>query len=168
MALVLRHAPEKFALTLDEQGFIGLQQLSSALQERYPYATPEYIEKFVNGNGARRFVLVEGRVAARYGHSIPVTLDQAPVDPPEFLFLGSSPHLKDRFLSRGLQPEDRKWVHLSATEEEARSIGLRKSGTPLILRIHTRRARDQGIEFFQAGHLYLCREVPPEAVEVVS
>lgn len=168
MALVLRHAPEKFNLTLDEQGTIELGALVNALAERFPYATAEYIEKFVAGNGARRFVIQDGRIAARYGHSIPVTLDSAPVAPPEFLFLGASPHLKERVLSRGLQPEDRKWVHLSATEEEAKSIGVRKSSTPLILRIHTQRARAQGIEFFQAGHLYLCREVPPEAVEIIS
>ena len=168
MSLVLRHAPEKYSLELDDQGFVSLDRLAGAFAERFPYATREYIEHFVNGNGARRFVIEEGRVAARYGHSIPVTIESAPVDPPEFLFLGASSHLKDRVLSRGLQPDERKWVHLSATEAEARSIGVHKSPNPLILRIHTSRARDAGIEFFQAGHLYLCREVPPEAVEIVS
>lgn len=168
MSLVLRHAPEKYMLELDDQGFVSLDRLAGALAERFPFATREYIETFVNGNGARRFIVEDGRVAARYGHSIPVTIDSPPVDPPEFLFLGSSPHLRDRVLSRGLQPDERKWVHLSATEAEARSIGSRKAPQPMILRIHTARAREAGIEFFSAGHLYLCREVPPEAVEIVS
>lgn len=168
MSLILRHAPEKFDLTLDEQGFVDVKMLSDGLLERFPYATPDYIEKFVEGNGARRFVIEDGRVAARYGHSIQVTIDSAPVDPPEYLFLGAQPHLKDMFLSRGLQPEERRWVHLSSTEEEAVSLGKRKSPTPLILRIHTARARENGIEFFQAGHLFLCREVPASAVEVIS
>lgn len=168
MSLVLRHAPEKYMLELDDQGFVPVDKLAAALAERFPYATREYIEKFVAGNGARRFVVEDGRVAARYGHSIQVTIESAPVDPPEFLFLGASSHLRERVLSQGLQPDERKWVHLSATVEEARSIGSRKSPHPLILRIHTARARDAGIEFFAAGHLFLCREVPPEAVEVVS
>jgi putative RNA 2'-phosphotransferase len=167
MSLVLRHAPEQFGLRLDDQGFVAVEELSKALAERFPFATTEFIQQFVAGSGSRRFVIQEGRVAARYGHSIPVTLDSVPVDPPEFLFLGSSPHLRDKVLSQGLLPDQRKWVHLSATEQEARSIGQRKSRTPMILRIHTARAREQGIEFFQAGHLYLCREVPPEAVEVI-
>ena len=168
MSLVLRHAPEKFALTLDEQGFVDLSELSNALMERFSFATPEFIEEFVNGNGTRRFVVEDGRVAARYGHSIPVTIDSAPVDPPEFLFLGASPHQKDMFLTRGLKPEERRWVHLSGSEDEAVSLGKRKSPSPLILRIHTARARESGIEFFQAGHLFLCREVPASAIEVIS
>lgn len=167
MSLILRHAPDKFGLNLDDQGFVAVSDLSHAITERCPYATPEYIEKFVNGNGARRFVVEGGRVAARYGHSIPVTIDAPPVDPPEFLFLGTFPNLKDMVLSRGLKPEDRRWVHLSATEDEAVSLGKHKSNAPLILRIHTARAREKGIEFFKAGHLYLCSEVPPGAIEVV-
>lgn len=168
MSLILRHAPDKFGLQLDDNGYVPLEELASAIKEKCPYATPDFIKKFVaTPQGSRRFVIDEDCVAARYGHSIPITIDLQPAEPPEFLYLGTVPRSKSIIMSEGLKPVDRQFVHLSTTEEEANKIGQHKARDPMILRIATKKAREAGIEFFHAGHLYLCRAVPASALEVI-
>lgn len=169
MSLILRHAPDKYGLQLDDNGYVAVAELSSAVLEKCPYASPEFIRKFVAGpQGTRRFVLREDdMVAARYGHSIPVMIDLQPAEPPEYLYLGTFPSNKPLVVSEGLKPHDRQFVHLSTTEGEAQKIGERKAHMPLVLRISTKKARAAGIEFFHAGHLYLCRAIPPAAIEIL-
>jgi putative RNA 2'-phosphotransferase len=166
MSLALRHSPETFGLQLDEHGYVEVPRFSEAIITSCPWATPEYIRTFVAGPGQRRFILKEDRVAARYGHSIDVVPDGQPCDPPEVLYHGADPRNRDRIMAEGIRPMGRKFVHLSMSIQEAQDVASRHARYPIVLKVFAKKAADEGsLQFFQAGHLYLVREIPSKYLE---
>jgi hypothetical protein len=58
-------------------------------------------------------------------------------------------------------PAGRAFVHLSSTEEEARSVGGRHTDYPVLVRVDTKAATDLGLKFHQATELiWLCPALP--------
>jgi putative RNA 2'-phosphotransferase len=53
-------------------------------------------------------------------------------------------------LENGIHPIDRKKVHLSTTIEKAVEAGSVRSDHPLILRVDGVKAREEGVEIYQA------------------
>ena len=59
----------------------------------------------------------------------------------------------------------RQYVHLATTPETARSIALRHTESPLILRVDAARAGAAGVVFYHpVAEIYLCDAVPPAFV----
>lgn len=164
LSLMLRHRPEEFGVEVDAQGFADLDVVLTALEERDSDIQMEDIEALITQAEKQRFEIKEGRIRARYGHSIPVDLGTDPVEPPEFLYKGVEPQEVRTVLAHGLEPFDRQYVHLSFDRDVAEQLASRRS-PGVVIKIAAQRAHQDGVAFHDCGPTVLVRSVPPAYLE---
>ena len=165
MAYILRHDPAKFGISLDRYGLAKLSDFLSAVRSVHPWIEKAHIEDIVGRSEKRRFEIVEEKIRAIYGHSIEVEPLAEPIQPPQFLYHGTSLAALVEIRKDGLKPMQRQWVHLSISEEDALEVGRRKAQTPIILRIKASLAHQSGIEFRREGDVFLVKAIPPEFID---
>jgi len=164
LALILRHKPESVGVELDPAGFVDVERLAGAVAEQpgWAWVTAEAIRR-VAQRDIRRYELSAGRIRARYGHTVLIETPGTPVVPPEWLYHGAPAVLLDHLRTVGLHPQDRQFVHLSATRQDALVVARRHSPDAVVITVLARRAAEAGVTFYQAGpSIYLTRSVPPE------
>lgn len=164
LALVLRHKPESVGLALDPAGFVDIDTMVAALatQPGWSWVNADAVRHLAEQD-SRRYEIAGGRIRARYGHTVPIDTPGTPVTPPEWLYYAIAPASVDRFRADGLQPEERQFVHLSATRQDALGIAQRRGTEALAITILARRASEAGVQFFQAATaIYLTRAIPPQ------
>ncbi len=160
LSKVLRHRRD---VPHDESGWFSLEDAAKASG-----MSVERVIEVANAN--HRYILSEDgmRVRAFHGHSNGVVYTDE-VDPPEFLFHGTSERGYAGILESGaILPMGRDAVHLSPTEEYARSVGRRR-GAPVVLRIDAGRMKADGFVFHISGDgVYLVDSVPVEYTEPIG
>ncbi len=164
VALVLRHRPEEVGLRLDEGGFVAVDALSEALagQPGWDAVTVSDLVALAQAD-PRRYEVRDGRIRARYGHTVSVEQPGEPALPPEWLYHGTSPADATGMTGAGLRPSGRQHVHLSVTPQAALDVGRRHAPDAVVVVVFARRAAAAGIEFRRAGPaLFLTGVVPPE------
>lgn len=166
LSFLLRHQPREYPLSFDRRGFVAWDDLVYIAQERFPDVTEEEIRRVVEEPDKQRFELKEGRVRATYGHSFPVDLGPEATEPPPELYLGAARDLAQSALQIGLKPRDRRYIHLSASLEEARAVGERRDPAPTIIVVDAATAHAEGIRFFRSGPLFLAENVPAKYLSV--
>ncbi len=132
------------------------------VEDRFLEVTEDELRAVVEGSDKKRFELKEGKVRATYGHSFAVDLGLEPVEPPTELYHGTARDLAESILHHGLRPRDRRYVHLSASIDEARAVGKRRDPAPAIVVIDAQAAHAEGIRFYPSGPLFLVENVPPK------
>lgn len=157
LSYLLRHNPEQFDIELDPEGFADLEAVARSLG-----IGDADIRTVVRGSSKRRFEIVDDRIRALYGHSVGVNLCFPRVVPPQTLYHGTAWRLVREILESGLKPMGRLYVHLSATEDEARVVGRRREASPAVIHVGAEQASDDGLEFYKPGDIYLVSEVPPQ------
>ena len=162
LSLMLRHRPDEFGIQVDRFGFADLDLVLQAIQDRDADVELRHIEAVVNDSEKKRFEIDEGRIRARYGHSVPVDPGVEPSEPPEYLYKGVDPTQAERILLEGIQPEDRQYVHLSFEAGVAAQLGGKSSGRNAVLRVDALQAHESGVEFFDCGPTILVKEVGKE------
>jgi putative RNA 2'-phosphotransferase len=160
LSFLLRHQPREYPLSFDRRGFVFWDDLVYIAQERFPDVTEEEIRRVVEEPDRQRFELKEGKVRATYGHSFPVDLGPEAAEPPAELYLGAARDLAQLALQSGLKPRDRRYIHLSASLEEAQAVGQRRDPAPAIIVVDAATAHSEGIRFYQSGPLFLVENVP--------
>ncbi len=168
MSFVLRHRPENFGLRLDPFGFVNIRDLLSVLQNRYGNVQLSDIQRVVEDCPKGRFQIEGEKIRARYGHSVDVQLDTQPSEPPQYLYHGTSPTMKNSILEQGLKPIKRRYVHLSKSKDEAFKVGGRKSKNPVAFSIKAKEAFETGIKFYDMGMVVLSEFVPNQFIELVN
>ena len=168
LSYLLRHDPSSLGLSLDPDGFIPVDRLVSSirLQRKWKWVTMNDVLDAVRRSDKKRFDIVEGRIRAIYGHTIPSRVRYEEVIPPEILYHGTSRKNVESILKGGILPMRRQYVHFSTTAEEAESVGRRRDEKPAILRVCALDAYKSGVKFFQAGSLFLSGPIPPKFIEV--
>lgn len=73
VSYILRHAPWEYELELDEQGWVDIGQLLHALQQnkKWQPVQAEDLDKMIAASDKQRHEIVDGRIRALYGHSVP-------------------------------------------------------------------------------------------------
>ncbi|MGM0421180.1 MAG: RNA 2'-phosphotransferase [Bacillota bacterium] len=177
VSYILRHYPEDFGLKLAADGSVDLAELTAALQQKFPELEKEDLIKLVESDPKGRFSLPNGgkRIKANYGHSIEgIDPDYQEVEPPEVLYHGTRPEVKENIKIQGLQPMSRNYVHLSRTVAEAEKVARRRTNQPVIIKVEARQAYAEGIRFYRAGtrssgqggvEIYLVKRIGPEHLE---
>lgn len=169
LSLMLRHRPDEFGISLDSHGFANTDDVLAALQERFPWVTPDDIDALVNHSEKQRFEIAGDKIRAKYGHSFPVELDLPAVTPPEHLYQAVPPEAVDQILAEGLTPRDRRYVHLSLSSQIARELGQKIGPQCVVLRILAEKASSENqVRFFDCGPVVLTESVPPDCIEVVT
>jgi putative RNA 2'-phosphotransferase len=164
MSLALRHAPERFGLTLDQAGWVDVGSLLDALG-----LTRDQLDEVVRTNDKQRFALSQDgdRIRANQGHSVAVELDLAVAVPPAILFHGTIAKSLPAIMSEGLRPMRRHDVHLSASTDTARKVGARR-GTPVILEVAAEKMCGDGHTFrVSENGVWLTAAVPPAYLAVM-
>lgn len=166
MAGSLRHFPEKFGLSMDEQGFVSMRDFIAAMKKynpRYHWLRPHHIIALIETDPKGRYQVSNDLIRATYGHSLELDL-RLPTDSiPEHLYYPTTPEEADIILETGLKPSDRKLVHLSKTYSDAFNAGKVRTESPIILEIDTVAVIGSGLQIQRAARtVYLIKEVPPE------
>ncbi|MGA1873906.1 MAG: RNA 2'-phosphotransferase [Thermoplasmatota archaeon] len=168
MAGILRHFPEKFGLQMDEEGFVDIYKLVSAIKrkrgDRMRWLRPTHIIGLVETDPKGRYQVDSNHVRATYGHSIELSMSLPTDNIPERLYYPANPEEVDEVLGGGLQPVDRTMVHLSKTWNDAYEAGIHREGPdPVIIRIDADEAQNNGIIIQRAGKtVFTVEEIPAE------
>jgi len=166
LSLVLRHDPGAIGLTLDAEGWVGVESLLAAARAHKVDINRELLEMIVAGDAKTRYSLSEdgGRIKANYGHSVEVDLRLRAQEPPEFLYHGTATRHLDSIKRNGIESGRRRFVHLSIDIPTATVVGERH-GKPAVLKIDARRMHDAGLELYHSeSGIWLTRTVPPEYI----
>jgi putative RNA 2'-phosphotransferase len=170
MSLVLRHAPDTVGLTLDECGWVAIDDLVSKARAGGVTLTREIIMTIVTNDAKGRYAVSEDgmRIRATYGHSLDVNLGLDPQEPPEHLFHGTATHALDSIKRDGLTRKRRQYVHLSADRTTAITVGGRH-GRPVVITVEAGRMYQAGFEFYHSeSGIWLTECVPPVYLDLAS
>lgn len=167
MALILRHQPERFGLSMDGRGWVDLDGFVQAILDARPnyarWLRKQHIVALVETDEKGRYQIDGGMIRATYAHSVNVNLDDLPEAQVDHLYFPVSEEEQDMVLEAGLRPSDRNKIHLSATPEKAYSAGRVHIADPLLLEIDVKKASDAGNFIFRAGKsVYITDAVEPE------
>jgi putative RNA 2'-phosphotransferase len=172
VAHALRHEPWVYELEPDDEGWVPVTALLSALRgHRWRWADLDRgdIAELVRRSAKQRFELDGDRIRARYGHSLPGRLSRSPADPPPELFHGTSLRAAEAILQHGLRPMGRQYVHLSVDVGTAEQVGRRKSPTPVVLRVAAAQATTEGVSFYRGNdHVWLAEAVPGQYLKPLA
>jgi putative RNA 2'-phosphotransferase len=160
---VLRHAPERIGIVLDENGWTPVDDLiEKANAAGFAFDRP-LLNKIVAENDKQRFTLSgDGNyIRAAQGHTVDVDLGLQPSLPPAVLFHGTASSNLDSIFAEGLKPRERRHVHLSLDEATATKVGQRH-GKPVVLHVDAARMTSDGIVFWRAENgVWLTNTVLP-------
>lgn len=151
----LRHRPERLGITLAPDGSVKLSTLVDALNARggWPRAIGvEDVMHVVEHGTKQRFAVEGGRIRARYGHTLPLTVHYVQAQPPDVLYHGTSRTAAEAIMREGLLPMGRQKVHLSSDVETAVQVGRRHGGLDVVvLRVDAAQAAQEGVRFFRGN-----------------
>ena len=162
LAYVLRHHPDEIGIELDRSGWVDVETLLTAAAAHGRRIDRDLLDRVVAGTDKRRYEIVDGRIRASQGHSVPVDLALTPTTPPALLFHGTVARFLDQILREGLVPKSRHHVHLSGDVPTAVTVGARR-GDPVVLEVAAGTMHADGYTFLQATNgVWLTERVPPE------
>jgi putative RNA 2'-phosphotransferase len=171
LSYVLRHKPDAIGIELDAEGWANIDDLIAKAD--IPL-THELLLEIVDTSDKKRFAIsAEGQfIRANQDHSVVVDLGLEPVEPPILLYHGTATRFLGSIREKGLLPQNRQYVHLSADREIARRVGERH-GKPVVLTISALALYQGGHRFFKAQNgVWLTNEIEPgsllEASEEVA
>ena len=163
LSLVLRHQPEIIGMTLDDEGWLAIDELIVNANQRGHALTLQLLHEVVARNDKQRFALSDDglRIRASQGHSVAgVDLKLESQVPPETLYHGTVAAFIESIRVGGLQKRSRNHVHLSADETTAIRVGSRR-GKPIILRVAAAAMHQDGHQFYQSANgVWLVDSVP--------
>lgn len=152
---------------MDEEGWVLIEQLLDALHRKNDWKsiTQEDIQQMIDISEKKRHEIVESRIRAFYGHSIPMKIAKEEKVPPEILYHGTARRFLNSILENGLLPKGRQYVHLSQDVETAHSVGMRHDMKPCILKIDAKQAWKEGIVFYYGNEkVWLADEIPSKYI----
>ena len=114
MCLILRHKPEAIGITIDEHGWVNIQDLINGISEKNPGFNREILDKIVETDKKNRYSISSDGflIRANQGHSIPVDVELEEKEPPEYLYHGTGEKYVESIDKIGLIPKSRLYVHL--------------------------------------------------------
>lgn len=161
LARHLRHDPQRIGLTLDPGGWVRVEELLRAAGEHGFAITAEELREVVAANDKRRYTIDDDRIRASQGHSVPVDLGLAVVEPPEVLYHGTVGRFMAAIRQEGLRPMSRHHVHLSPDRQTATRVGARR-GVPVVLVVAAGVMHADGHTFLRSDNgVWLVDHVPP-------
>jgi len=166
---ILRHFPDKFRLEVDENGWVNFEALARVVRRKYRWANQWLIKAMVYSDKKNRYELKNGRIRAKYGHSIKVKLSDYPPAEEDVLYYGTGEEEAHRLLEIGIKPVNQTFVHLSANIEKSKEVAMLRTDEPIILEVNAKAARENGIRIIKANkYIALAEEVPPQYIRIVT
>ena len=173
LALVLRHAPEKFDLEMDINGWIEVRDIVRKFKSggRRPqhWLRPHHLRAISETDTKGRYEVRGNMMRATYGHTVEIELDLPSSNIPDSLFYPSDPEEAGNLIELGITPGDRSHVHLSASIKFAADAGRVHHRSPAIIEVDTARMVASGETIWHAGvTVFLADSVPGEYLSIVE
>lgn len=173
LALVLRHAPEKFDLEMDINGWIDIKdiirQFKEARGKRFHWLRPHHFTAISETDGKGRYEVRGNTIRATYGHTVEIELDLPTDNIPDALYFPCDPNEAANILDVGISPGGRSHVHLSASIRSAAEAGHVHFSLPTILEVDTAQMHAAGETIWHAGiTVYLCESVPSQYLSIID
>lgn len=168
ISLILRHNPGFINTSLDENGWLSVDELITGIRSKGINIDRKTLEEIVDTNNKKRFAFSEDQmqIRANQGHSIDVDVELKEVEPPEFLFHGTVDRFMQNIRKKGLLKMNRQHVHLSKDRETAVNVGSRR-GKPIILTVRTGAMHRDGYSFYLSENgVWLTDHVKPKYLEL--
>lgn len=166
ISLILRHKPEVIGITLDEHGWANVDELIAGVGKTHSMSR-ELLEEIVRTDSKQRYSFNEDKtlIRANQGHSIPVDVELPAMEPPEILWHGTGEKYVESIDEKGLLPKSRLYVHLSADEDTARTVGKRH-GKLVLYKVLSGKMARAGHSFYRSVNgVWLTKTVPVEYLE---
>jgi putative RNA 2'-phosphotransferase len=167
LSYALRHRPDELGIILDENGYVGVDEL---IHQFNAYSqillTLDKLKQVVANNDKQRFAFSEDgtKIRASQGHSVRIELGYEPQVPPEFLYHGTAASNLPSIRKTGLAKRSRHHVHLSPDVATAKNVGSRH-GVPIVLPIKALEMHQDGRLFYQSDNgVWLTDEVPVQYI----
>ncbi len=170
ISLALRHKPEALGLSIDEHGWVNVEELIIGVRQKVRNFDRETLDLIVETNNKRRYSYDESgkRIRANQGHSIPVDVELKAMTPPDVLYHGTATRFAEAIQTEGLKPMTRLYVHLSADRETAIAVGKRH-GKPMVFLVDAKRMAENGHQFFLSENgVWLTKKVPAEYLSIMQ
>ena len=166
MSLLLRHMPEKENLTMDDNGYVNIQELTLKLD-----ISKKDLDWIVKNNNKKRYSYndKETKIRANQGHSIDVTIEMDEVTDIDELFHGTITKHLDSIKKDGLLKMNRQHVHLSGDKDTAINVGNRHvrnyRDELMLLVINIKKMREDGHKIYKSANgVYLTEHIPPKYI----
>ena len=172
IAGVLRHFPEKLGVMIDGHGWVDISKFVEAIgvsRSGFHWLRNHHIEAIALTDPKGRYQIDGGMIRATYGHTIDVSLDDLPVADIKYFYYPVTEEEIDIILEGGLNPIDRKHVHLSGSIEKAIEAGKVRTDEPLILKIDGAKAKKDGVKIYHAGRdVYITDHIDAKYISKVK
>lgn len=167
MSHALRHAPTDYGLVLDDQGWVALDDLVAALRRGgWPDLAAADVLDTVTAATKQRHEIVDGRIRARHGHSVPGRVEVPAARPPGRLYHGTEERAVPLILADGLDRRGRQYVHLAGVRADAVAVARRRGRPYRVLTVDAAAAHEAGVVFRDVGNgIWLTDRVPPEFLD---
>ena len=147
ISFALRHNPDVFGLSLDSEGWVSVDALIKAINNKSTKLSVELTDILA--------IIEQSEKKIEY----------TPQKPPSVLYHGTSHHAYMRIAGLngiGLKPMGRQYVHLSSDIETAIKVGKRRDRNPVVFAIASLVMYDDGFKFYHTGNdtTWLCDCVP--------
>jgi putative RNA 2'-phosphotransferase len=166
LSLILRHKPEDIGLTLDKNGWADVDDLLYLLSKKGKGISMEELEWIVDNNDKKRFAFNSDKtkIRASQGHSIDIDLQLKEIEPPCFLYHGTSTDVIEKIKKDGIVSMSRQYVHLSDSIETAKKVGKRH-GNACVLTVDCCWMYQSGLKFYRSENgVYLTNNVPSQYI----
>lgn len=170
LSYVLRHKPDAIGLTLEEGGWVDVDELIENANRNGKPLSRQILLKIVAEDNKQRYSFNADatKVRANQGHSLDVDLNLPVTLPPEFLYHGTAERNIASIREKGLIKQQRHHVHLSQDRLTAKQVGSRY-GKPVVLRILADNMVSNGFVFYKSdNNVWLTDCVPTEFIEFPS
>ena len=170
LARHLRHDPQRLGLDVQPGGWVGVDELLTALGRQRFGLTRAELEYVVEHNDKRRFSFDGSgrRIRANHGHSIAIELEPTDAAPPDVLLHGTGAAALDAIGRSGLQPMGRRYVHLSEDVRTARQVGGRHGAAVVLLVDAAAMVRDRHTFVRSDSGVWLVEGVGPQYLSVAD
>lgn len=171
ISYALRHAPQEYGLTLDQDGWVAVDALLSALKRdpRFSSVSVDDLHCMIQQSAKKRHEIRDGKIRAFYGHSTSQRIEKPRVQPPEILYHGTARRFAVSICAHGLVPKDRQYVHLSADVQTAVQVGSRRDKSPVLFQIDAGRAWKDGVSFYIGNeNVWLADHIPSKYLRKID
>jgi putative RNA 2'-phosphotransferase len=168
VAGMLRHFPHDLGLSMDSRGWVDIVSASDALRKRHLWASEDILIALVKSDPKQRYEICDGKVRARYGHSVDVELDH-PSNTLSKLYYGASEEEADRILDIGLKPASQRYVHLSTSPEKAWHVATFRTSNPRVIQADAGAAQQEGVKMMTVNQdIVISEKIPPKYLSILS
>ena len=164
LSLALRHDPSALGPRLAKEGWADLDAVLSGLEKAGLGIDAAVLKALVELDDKGRFELRDGKIRARYGHSIDVSISYPEDAATVTLYHGTSMDYLPAILREGVLPMRRRYVHL-AVDVETACLNASRRPRPVVLTVDAGCLRRRECRIYIASHkIRLVQYVPPDCI----